>query len=1453
MKTPFGMHARRTKEKQRTQRPWATRRPRFETLERRDLLAATLHADSISVTPGAIVGEQSSLTARFKSTDLVAGGQVNVQLLFNGQVLQTITRTAIAGVDVPYVATVSWFARPGQIELRLDTENAIAEADETDNVATLNYTPAAPILPNKYVFPVGGDLFRDWFIFGSVDVDPRTGEHADFRGEIYASDGHDAWDIGLSKRLPAMDKGVPTFAIADGMVTQTHDGDFDRETTSPDIVGNHVVVDHGGGFTADYWHLAANTITVKVGDRIQAGQVLGYVGSSGTSRAAHLHFGLYHNGRIVETAFSPDLFWTQPPAYTFDLPTTVLDSAITNYLFPPAILDRANPSDAKEAPSEIRVFPTTSEWSVSYWVWALPNHRGDTVQVRWVRPDGAVEKIQDLVPATQESDERAIANLQSLEHARWSPYPGTWHVAMVVNGREIDRQSFEVTTGPGVPEIRVTQGSTYIIDGRTTPIDFGTASATTPRALTFTIQNHGSAELTTSGLELPPGFSLVGQFPTSVPPATTASFQVQLDTAVPGQKFGQIRFRTNDADEGDFNFNVKGNVGGTIPVGTPRINLPGPAVAYINSTEPRLIAATGSVTDSDSISFNTGQLKVEFASGGTHDDRLAIRNQGTAAGEIGVHAGSVTYGGVVIGNFSGGRSETPLMITFNASANLEAVQALVRNLTFANVSREPATNHRYVRLTLMDDTGKTSNMAIAHVLVDPRPAPVPPALPGDYNQDRIVDAADYAVWRNAMGRSASKYGGADGSGNGIVDQDDYGVWRAHFGQTLPAPADAARAVQAVNSFAIDLYEQLQHEEGNLFFSPLSISTALAMAYVGAAGQTAAEMEQVLNLGSEAGIHESFAALVSSLTDPAALAADGFQLELANAMWPQIGFPIREEFIHTIETDYRGATQSLDYSDPEKARQIINSWAEDKTHGKVKELFKRLSENTRMVLTNSIYFKAGWSIAFDPTLTDTPDARVFHRENGEPVSTSMMYTQMVLPSYGLLDGFQVLEMPLEGGRTSMVLALPEDPATTPNELTRELFVKIDDWLESPRELATLEVILPKFSTSVGTQLEDLLAEMGMPSAFSNADFSKMTPAGVWIDQVRHKAFFEMNEQGTEASAVTGVNFQACFAAGTPVLTPEGEKSIDEIKAGDYVLARNELDVEGNIEPKRVEATFQGQKEVVHLHVRGQVIRPTKEHPFYVMGRGWTPAGDLRAGDLLATNLGKWFEVEQVVAAGERVPIYNFLVADHHTYFIGGKSWGFAVWTHNGCGPGFRATRPFQFFIRDNATDALLFMGRIDDPSQSSNELEPSFDSSPAPIQADPNGDGPVNRFDPGALASALADPSTYNTRQYYWIDHLNMSDINHDGALSSSAIATKRTILQLSALTPNSARAVAPRPTYPAIGLTARPVDEALAGPYKRRSSLRAELSGDLISLLAENHQPSANSSLQGASNAPQQN
>ena len=142
-------------------------------------------------------------------------------------------------------------------------------------------------------------------------------------------------------------------------------------------------------------------------------------------------------------------------------------------------------------------------------------------------------------------------------------------------------------------------------------------------------------------------------------------------------------------------------------------------------------------------------------------------------------------------------------------------------------------------------------------------------------------------------------------------------------------SDAARATHAVNCFAYDLYEHFEREQGNLFLSPLSISTVLAMAYAGAGGETAAEMEEVLHLGREPGIHDSFRMLLQSLGTNSA-----YELSLANAIWPQEGFPFHEEYIAQVDADYGGRATNLDYSQPDQAKDIINNWVEEQTSGRI---------------------------------------------------------------------------------------------------------------------------------------------------------------------------------------------------------------------------------------------------------------------------------------------------------------------------------------------------------------------------------------------------------------------------------------------------------------------------------------------------------------------------------------
>ena len=552
-------------------------------------------------------------------------------------------------------------------------------------------------------------------------------------------------------------------------------------------------------------------------------------------------------------------------------------------------------------------------------------------------------------------------------------------------------------------------------------------------------------------------------------------------------------------------------------------------------------------------------------------------------------------------------------------------------------------------------------------------------------------------------------------------------------------SEAARATHAVNCFATDLYEHYVKEEGNLLVSPFSISTALAMTAAGASGETLSEMSQVLHLGEGPEIHQSFRALLESLE------GDATHPHLANALWPQNGFPLEESFVELLASSYRGYAQYLNYaSDPESARESINNWVEQETQERIRNLIPQgaIDELTRLTLTNAIYFKANWLFPFaDFWTADRP----FYREDGVELRVPTMFNGTSNFSYTEVDGFQVIRLPFAGevdewggtqpGTQSMVIMLPQEGYDT-DDLTSATIAKVDDWLESKPGFATVNLQLPKFSTTISSDLKTLLAGMGASQMFDpdRADFSGMTVADDFhINEVLHKTFIAVNESGVEAAGATAViGGVLCFAAGTSVATPEGERPIETLGIGDMVLSRADHDVLGRIEPKRIEQTFKHETEIVAVHVEGGTVRTTAKHPFFVRDQGWTSAEKLVPGDMLATDLRSWTRVEHVEATGEVETVYNFHVADHHTYFVGGQSLGCNLWVHNTCGATaipkqFIADHPFHFLIRDDVTSAILFMGRIDDPSQEENSVTPEVSTEVAEerLLGDIDGDNDVD--------------------------------------------------------------------------------------------------------------------------------
>lgn len=344
--------------------------------------------------------------------------------------------------------------------------------------------------------------------------------------------------------------------------------------------------------------------------------------------------------------------------------------------------------------------------------------------------------------------------------------------------------------------------------------------------------------------------------------------------------------------------------------------------------------------------------------------------------------------------------------------------------------------------------------------------------------------------------------------------------------------DIAALVEGGNEFAFDLYGRLVGD-GNLFFSPYSISTALTMTTAGARGNTEREMATVLHFptGDVAGktsfigrerVGASCAALQEGLV--ASRETRGYELHIANSLWGQHDYPFKVSFLDLIERRFDGGFNIADFvGDAEAERVRINLWVEGETRERIKDLIPPggLDGMTTLVLTNAVYFKGQWLSRFDEERT--ADA-TFHGAHGD--ATVPMMHQRDDFHYLENDVVQVLEMPYEGGEVSMLALLPHTDGpqglkVLEASLTPEM---LSDWSGRLRE-QKLKVYFPRFEMTWGTEeISDHLKALGIQDAFSglSADFSGMSERrDLFIDSVFHKAFVAVNEEGTEAAAATAV--------------------------------------------------------------------------------------------------------------------------------------------------------------------------------------------------------------------------------------------------------------------------------------------------------------------------------------------
>jgi len=322
-------------------------------------------------------------------------------------------------------------------------------------------------------------------------------------------------------------------------------------------------------------------------------------------------------------------------------------------------------------------------------------------------------------------------------------------------------------------------------------------------------------------------------------------------------------------------------------------------------------------------------------------------------------------------------------------------------------------------------------------------------------------------------------------------------------------------------FALDLYRALREEDGNLFFSPYSISLALAMTYSGARGETENQMANTLRFTlPQSVLHPAFHGLDTNLMQRAS-DLEGVKLSVASALWGQIGYPFLSDFRDTLVESYDAPLRLTDFANAsEEARTEINDWVSNATNGKIRELMKAgtITPLTRLVLANAITFKGTWKLQFDPLKTESAP---FYRLDGSKVAVPMMRKQERFP-YTERRDFQAIELPYAGDALSMVILLPEEGMFEAFEA--DLGVERLDAILAQLYSQKVQLAMPRFELTSEFSLADTLTWLGMPDAFTGtADFSGMDGTrDLFIGHVAHKVYVSVNEEGTEAAAATGVS-------------------------------------------------------------------------------------------------------------------------------------------------------------------------------------------------------------------------------------------------------------------------------------------------------------------------------------------
>ena len=321
---------------------------------------------------------------------------------------------------------------------------------------------------------------------------------------------------------------------------------------------------------------------------------------------------------------------------------------------------------------------------------------------------------------------------------------------------------------------------------------------------------------------------------------------------------------------------------------------------------------------------------------------------------------------------------------------------------------------------------------------------------------------------------------------------------------------------ANNQFALRFYSQLSEDdrEGNIFFSPSSIFTAFAIAYEGAGGNTATEMQQVFGFEKDDSKRKAGFAEMQKLLNPQ---DEEYVLNIANALWLAKGFEVNPEYSKTVKTHYDSNVESVDFTSEKDGLDIINQWVDEKTNGKIEKIFEELDPQTKLAITNAIHFKGDWAEPFDKEKTTNSS---FYINEKTSIQVPMMELKTTYLNAARQDNVQILELPYEGEKLSMLVLLPNEVdgiKSLEESLSKD---NLDEW-KSHLQQSKVKVHMPKFKLETHYDMVPKLQDMGIYDAFGNADFSGISNSGLYIYKAIHKAFVDVNEEGTEAAAATGM--------------------------------------------------------------------------------------------------------------------------------------------------------------------------------------------------------------------------------------------------------------------------------------------------------------------------------------------